>query len=138
MARGTTVYNQEFHDRFIAEYRKCNCLMYKTCRNVGVSVRAINNWMKLHEEFAADIELAREELADDIEGALVKDALSEDGAPVSKIFFLKNNRKEKYGDRQVVELEAKPLWFDAIAPPSQEYIEGEIKEEPKLGTGGVV
>jgi len=134
MGRGTTVYSEEFRQKFIAEYRKCNCLMYKACRNIGVSHRAVQNWAKLHEELAADIELAREELADDVEGALVKDALSEDGAPVSKIFFLKNNRKERYGDRQVVELETKQLWFEPIQAPTQDFIEGEVVEEKKLGT----
>lgn len=130
----STDYNDAWKQKFMAEFRACNCLMYKACRNMGVSQRAVQNWVKLHEDFAQEIQLAREELADDIEGALIKDALSEDGAPVSKIFFLKNNRKEKYGDKQVIELEAKQMWFDPLPAPSQDFIEGEVVEEKKLGT----
>lgn len=115
MPTSTSSYSPEFKKKYLEAYRKHLCLANVTARELGVTARAVRNWRKENPDFDEELTALEEELADEVEGGLIKDAISPDGAPVSKIFYLKNNRREKYGDKQTIEMEPKKLWFDSPA-----------------------
>lgn len=98
-----------------------------TCREFGLAVDTVEDWRKTDVEFETALQEARSHLNEQVEGGLVEQALKPDGPPVSKIFYLKNNWKEKYGEHYEVEVAPSQLWFQRPA-----VIDGEVVDRKQL------
>lgn len=122
----------EFLQEFTKKYAENKCRFTMTCNHMGVSYSVAREWRLTHPEW--DAELSNEErlLAEQIEGGLVNEALKDGGNIVAKIFYLKNNWQEKYGERQVLEVQPGQLWFEQ--KPALPVIEGELGDT-KLDSG---
>lgn len=75
----------------------------RACRTARVGRVTFYEWCKDDPDFAAKVETAREHGIDAIEDALMKDAV-EGNNTTAAIFLLKSFRRERYGDRQHVDL----------------------------------
>lgn len=101
-----------FLDDFVKIYAKHRCRFYLACDQMGVSTSTIREARLTKPEFDAALEKEERLLAEQIESGLVDEALNPDGNIVAKIFWLKNNWKEKYGEKQVFEVQPGQLWFE--------------------------
>ena len=116
--------------RFLEAYERNSCLLYKTCKEVGLSPTTVINWTHKHPEFMKQKEELQELMNDKVVANLQKNAIDENNI-VAQIFWLKNRRKAEWGDRQEVEHTlTKPLWFENKA---QDAIEGEVVEQLEEG-----
>lgn len=77
----------------------------RACKSARISRNAFYEWRKDDPDFAADVENAREKGIDALEDALFRDAI-EGHNITAAIFMLKSWRRERYGDRQHVDLNA--------------------------------
>lgn len=120
--------SKELRDAFIKKYAENHCRFTMTCNNIGVSSQVAREWRLTFPDF--DEAITREErlLAEQVEGGLIDEALKDGGQIVAKIFYLKNNWEEKYGERQVIDVQPGQLWFE-----QKPAIQGE-EVLPKLGT----
>ena len=111
----------QFLADFVKKYAENKCRFTMTCDHMGIGPANASEWRHIHPEW--DAELSRQErlLAETVEGGLIDEALKDGGQIVAKIFFLKNNWEQKYGERQVLEVQPGQLWFE-----QKPVIEGEI------------
>ena len=77
----------------------------RACRSARIGRQSFYDWVKDDPDFAADVQAAREKGIDAVEDALFKDAI-EGHNTTAAIFMLKSWRRERYGDRQHVDLNA--------------------------------
>jgi len=109
-------------DEFLRTYESLNARLITTCRALKIAPNTIRNWRKqvvfskdgveIVNEFAKAMTEIEELIAENVEGSLIDNALDPHGAPVSKIFYLKNNMREKYGENNVLEVTPSKLWFE--------------------------
>jgi hypothetical protein len=113
----------ELLNDFIEAYKANLCQLVSTCEILGVAPESIYTYRKTHSWFDEALNKADLLLNERVERTLIEDAVDRDGAPVSRIFYLKNNWKQKYGERQLLEIQPGNLWFEQ---KPQNVIEGEI------------
>lgn len=106
----------EMRDEFVAAYVENKCQFNKTCLQLGHDRGKVLEWRKIYPEFQKNLALAEDLLNERVEESLIDVALDPKGNIVAKIFHLKNNWKEKYGDKMVHEVEPSQLWFEKKEP----------------------
>lgn len=112
---------------FLRVFEKNNCQTIRTCSEVGISHWKYKDWCKQFPDFNEAVKTAKAKLNERVEDSLVGQALEPGGPPVSKIFWLKNNWQEKYGERQVLEVQPSQLWFEQkkeLEKPELKQLEG--------------
>lgn len=117
----------QFLADFVKKYAENRCRFTTTCDQMGIAYSNAREWRHIHPEWDAELTKQERLLAEQIEGGLVDEALKPGGQIVAKIFYLKNNWEEKYGERQVLEVQPGQLWFE-----QKPVIEGELAND-KLG-----
>jgi hypothetical protein len=117
----------EFLEAFAKAYRENKCQLMTTSRLMGISYVTAIKYRNLHPDFNAILDEHEKELAERVEGGLVDEALKDGGQIVAKIFYLKNNWREKYAERTEVNVQPGALWFE-----KQDAIEGETVEPKQL------
>jgi hypothetical protein len=113
--------------KFLELYYKNNAAYYTTCEEMGIRRSTIDTWRKENPEFEKDIQEVNRLIAEKVEKTMVDSALDPKGAPVLKIFYLKNNWRDKYGERVEHNVTPSALWFE-----NKKIIEGEIVEPKQL------
>lgn len=87
--------------------------MLKTCRDLSLDRKSIGDWRKQYPDFDHQLSEIEQNLNEMVEHSLIELALNEEKPNiVAKIFFLKNNWKEKYGERPIENPGQALLWFD--------------------------
>lgn len=102
----------ELREQFLSLYIKNKCQYVRTCREMKIATDTVDDWRKIHPELQKAMSEAQALLAEKVEESMVDQALDPKGAPVMKIFYLKNNWKEKYGENNRLVVEPSPLWFE--------------------------
>lgn len=108
----------EDRQKFLKMYQENDCLLIRTCRDFGTTKVTVNEWRRQYPEFDEKMRESQMLLNEGIEGSLVRKA--KEGEVVPMIFYLKNNWREKYADKQYMEVEPSKLWFDATQKPQLE------------------
>lgn len=75
----------------------------RACKSARISRNAFYEWRNDDPDFATEIEASREKGIDALEDSLFRDAI-EGHNTTAAIFMLKSWRRERYGDRQHVDL----------------------------------
>jgi hypothetical protein len=115
----------EFLAQFVEAYKNNRCLLTSTSKLMDISSVTVIKYRRQHPEFDEALLEADRLLAERVEGGLVDEALKDGGQIVAKIFYLKNNWREKYAERTEVNIQPGALWFD-----KKDAIDGETL--PKL------
>lgn len=131
---------------FLLAYSANHCLLTTTCKEMGLKPEDIKSWCDVYPDFRK----AKKEL-EELENDQVELNLRENTANnvVAQIFWLKNRRKEKWGDQaQQVDVNIKPLWFEnkprkeievkeqieeRVEEPIAPVVEAEFEEEEDNG-----
>lgn len=113
-------------DGFLKIYTKNNGAYYKSCEEFGITRKTIDAWRKESPEFQEALDNIDKLINEKVEKSLLEEAL-EGTNVVAKIFWLKNNWRDKYGDHVEHEVTPSKLWFQP-----KDAIEGEIVEPKQL------
>ena len=113
---------EKFKLIFLETYESLNCRLNTACRALKIAPNTVRNWRKekhvskegveIENPFDRTMTELERLLAEKVEGGLIEDALQPKGNIVSKIFYLKNNMKDKYGENQQIEITPSKLWFE--------------------------
>ena len=102
---------------FIASYKTCGVIKY-ACKVAGVSRQTYYTWLN-DSQFRDEFALADDEIIDDVENVLLREALK--GKHWAVTFFLKGRRKDVYADKSQISLSLEQLPPDSgdeIGPAS--------------------
>ena len=102
-------YSKQLADKYIKAYIRNDCQTMTTCKEIGIHVNTIEDWIRLYKGFSQSIKEAEQHFVESIERNLYNMG---DKNVVANIFILKNQWKEKYGEQSNLSIEVKPLWFD--------------------------
>ena len=111
---------------FLLAYSRNHCLLATTCKEKGLTPEDIKSWCDVYPDFRQ----AKKEL-EELENDQVEFNLRENTTNnvVAQIFWLKNRRKEKWGEQaQQIDVNVKPLWFENKPRKQIEEAKEEAKE----------
>jgi len=123
-------FQQRDYAGFLEAYVKNNGAYTTTCKELKIMRSTVDGWRKENPDFEADLQEVNRLISEKVESTLLDSALDPKGAPVSKIFYLKNNWREKYGERREPDNKTINLWFEKPKElPEAKIIEGEVVDE---------
>lgn len=113
-------------DSFIQQYEVNLAQLHKTCADLGISHDTILRWRKESTDFDSRMQKVQDLLSERVEKSLIELALDEEKPNiVAKIFYLKNNWTDKYGERPMERAGEPSLWFEAkqaLPAPKEENV----------------
>jgi hypothetical protein len=89
--------------RALAKYREVGTVR-GACRGAGIGRRTWYNWLEEDKSFAALVQEARDDVADELEEEASKRAKAKDGSDILLIFLLKALRPHKYRQNLKIDL----------------------------------
>jgi len=111
---------------FLKAHKVKMCNISRACEAINITRRTYYNWLNKFPKFKQQVEEVKESLNDMVEGKLIKNI--EKGNQKAIEFWLTNNKKDKYNNRQDIEFTMpkvvyRKVFIQAGEPPV-------IKDEP--------
>lgn len=100
--RGQTIRTPE-KEQAILDALRLHPSKTRACRSARVGRQSFYDWLNADPNFKKRVEAAQEIGIDAVEDALFKGAMDKDDT-TAQIFTLKSFRRERYGDRQAVDM----------------------------------